>query len=198
MDAESVPIDRFIAAPDVRERFEIVVEAPADLVMQVAADFDMQSILPVRAIFRLREMFLGAASSGPRKPQGMLAETRALGWGVLCEQPGRWIVCGARCQPWLADVKFTPIAPEQFAAYAEPDQVKIAWTLEAQPLGPATTRFAQETRAVATDASARAKFRRYWRWARFGIVAIRLLLSPAVRRTAQRRWAAVQRAAGSG
>ena len=91
-------------------------------------------------------------------------------------------------QPWLADVKFTAIAPQEFAAYAEPDQVKIAWTLEAEELAPDLTRFAQETRAVATDAEARAKFRRYWRWARFGIVAIRLLLLPAVRREAERRW----------
>jgi hypothetical protein len=44
---------------------------------------------------------------------------------------------------------------------------------------------------VATDAPARARFRRYWRWARFGIVAIRLLLLPAVRREAERRWRVV-------
>jgi hypothetical protein len=67
--------------------------------------------------------------------------------------------------------------------------VKIAWTLEAEPVGPATTRFAQETRVVATDEQARMKFLRYWRWARFGIVAIRLLMLPAVRRAAERRWA---------
>ena len=35
-----------------------------------------------------------------------------------------------------------------------------------------------------------ARFHRYWRWARFGIVAIRYLLLPAVRRTAEARWAA--------
>ncbi|GIL06792.1 MAG: hypothetical protein BroJett031_33120 [Betaproteobacteria bacterium] len=198
MNAAPAPLDRFIPQPDVRERFEIVIAAPADLVMQTAVDFDMQSLPLVKAIFRLREKFMRATPAVPRKPQGIVAETRSLGWGLLVERPGRLIVCGATCQPWLADVTFTPIAPERFASYAEPDQVKIAWTLEAEPLGPATTRFVQETRAIATDASARAKFRRYWRWARFGIVAIRLLLLPAVRRTAQRRWAAMQRAAGSG
>ena len=31
---------------------------------------------------------------------------------------------------------------------------------------------------------------RYWRWARFGIIAIRLLLLPAIRRAAEREWAA--------
>ncbi len=194
MNTAPAPLDRFISQPDVRERFEIVIAAPADLVMQTAVDFDLQSLPLVQAIFWLRERFMRATPSAPRKPQGIVAETRSLGWGLLAETPGRVIVCGATCQPWLADVTFTPIAPERFASYAEPNQVKIAWTLEAEPLSPATTRFAHETRVVATDASARAKFRHYWRWARFGIVAIRLLMLPAMRRAAQRRWWLAQRA----
>jgi hypothetical protein len=55
----------------------------------------------------------------------------------------------------MANVGFVAIPAERFAAYAEPDQVKIAWTLEAEALGPARTRFAHETRVVATDAGAR-------------------------------------------
>jgi hypothetical protein len=85
-------------------------------------------------------------------------------------------------------VVFSAIPPEQFATYAGPDQVKIAWTLEAEALGPALTRFATETRVVATDAQARAKFRRYWRRFRIGIVMIRRLLLPAIRRRAEQQW----------
>lgn len=198
MPADVAQLDRFLPRPDVRERFETTIRAPAPLVMEAAGSFDMQSLPLVRAIFRLREKLTGTAPSGPRTPQSILDETRALGWGVLDEQAGRYVVCGAACQPWLADVRFTLIPPDAFAAYAVPDQVKIAWTLEAEPLGPAATRFAQETRAVATDAQARAKFSRYWRWARFGIVAIRLLMLPAVRRAAERRWAETQARAQRG
>ena len=75
--------------------------------------------------------------SVPRKSQGIMEETKALGWGVLAEQPGAFVVCGATCQPWLANVTFSPVAPAEFAAYAKPGQVKIAWTLEADALGPA-------------------------------------------------------------
>jgi hypothetical protein len=185
-------LDRFIAHPDIRERFETTIRAPAPLVMQVAADFDMQSVAPVRWIFRLRDTLLGTHSS-ERSPQGILEETRRLGWGTLDEQAGRFVVCGARCQPWLADVKFTAVPPEEFANYAAPDQVKIAWTLEARAIAPGVTQFAQETRAIATDGASRGKFMRYWRWARFGIIAIRLFMLPAVRREAERRWA-VERA----
>jgi hypothetical protein len=187
------PLDRFIPAPDIRERFGTTIKAPAPLVMEVAGNLDIQSLAAVRAIFRLREKLMRAEPSAPRKPLGLLAETQGMGWGVLAHQPGRFVVCGASCQPWRANAGFTPIPAEGFAGFAEPDQVKIAWTLEVEPLGPALTRFAHETRAVATDAQARIKFRRYWRWARFGIVAIRLLLLPAVRHAAEQRWAAVER-----
>ncbi|HTK31460.1 MAG TPA: hypothetical protein VL332_05805 [Candidatus Saccharimonadaceae bacterium] len=156
--------------------------------MDVAGNFDFQSLTGVRGLIWLRERLLRAPRTTTRQPMGLLAETGKTGWGVLADEPGRVIVRGAVCQPWRADVVFTPIPPERFAAYAEPDLVKIAWTLEAEALGPETTRFAHETRAVATDAAARAKFMRYWRWARFGIVGIRLLLMPAIRRAAERRW----------
>jgi hypothetical protein len=149
---------------------------------------DLQSLPAVRWIFRLREKLMGSATPSSRVPQGMLQELIGLGWGILVDQPGRLVVGGAACQPWKADVVFHSIAADRFAAWAEPDHVKITWTLEAEPIGPELTRYVTETRAVATDAQARARFRRYWRWARVGIVAIRLLLLPAVRREAERRW----------
>ncbi len=188
----SALLDRFIPQPEVRERFETSIRAPASLVMEVASNFDMQSIPVVKAIFWLRERVMRVKGPVPRKPQGILEETRALGWELLAEQPGTFVICGAACQPWRANVMFSPVAPAEFLAYATPGQVKIAWTLEACALGPALTRFAQETRAVATDEPARTLFRRYWRWARFGIISIRLLMLPAIRREAERRWAVEQ------
>jgi len=41
---------------------------------------------------------------------------------------------------------------------------------------------------MATDEQARAKFRRYWRLFGIGIVMIRRLLLPAIRRRAERQW----------
>jgi len=189
MSASPSLLDRFLPHPDVTERFETSIRAPASLVMEVACNFDMQSLPTVRAIFWLRDKALRGGTHAPRRSRGILEETKALGWGLLAEQPGRLVICGASCQPWLPNVTFAALPPGGFEAYAEPGQVKIAWTLEAAELGPALTRFAQETRAVATDEVARIRFRRYWRWARFGIISIRLLMLPAVRRAAERRWA---------
>lgn len=180
-------VNWFMPVADVTEHHEALVHAPADVVMDVARNLDMQAIPLVRAIFWLREKLLGTTPVPNRRPEGLVADTIGLGWGVLAERPGRELIMGAVTQPWKANVKFTPIAPDRFAAFAEPDLVKIVWTLEVEPLGPALTRFRTETRAVATDSAAQRKFLRYWRWAGYGIVLIRWLLVPALRREAEGR-----------
>jgi hypothetical protein len=111
-----------------------------------------------------------------------------MGWGVLAREPGRLFIAGAHCQPWLANVAFAPIPPSEFAAYREAGRVKIAWTIEVEPLGPVASRLVTETRAVATDDDARTRLRRHWRWARFGIVAIRWFMLPAIKKQAERVW----------
>jgi hypothetical protein len=192
-------LERFMPYADERKRHEITIRAPARLVLEVARHVDMQSIRIVRALFWLRAKLLGARMpAAARRPTGLVADMLVLGWGCLADEPGHVFVAGAACQPWLADVVFSPIALEQFAAYAEPDQVKIAWTLEAEALGPALTRFATETRVVATDAQARAKFRRYWRVFGIGIVMIRRLLLPVIRRQAERQWRSADPSARAG
>lgn len=183
-------LDRFVPRPDVGGRHEITIHAPAEVVLDAARNFDMQSIPMVRAIFCLRAKVLGARMPATRPATGLVSEMLALGRGCLAEEPGHFFVAGAACQPWQADVVFSPIAPAQIATYAEPDQVKIAWTLEVEALGPALTRFATETRVVATDDQARKKFRRYWRIFGIGIVMIRRLLLPALRRQGERQWQA--------
>lgn len=180
------PLDAFIPVADARERYALAVRAPAPLVYQLAHDFDMQSVSLVRGIFRLRERLMGSRS-GIRAPRGIVEETRALGWGCLLERPGELFIGGAVCQPWLPDVVFRSVPPDQFATFAEPGQVRIAWTLEAHPLGPGLTELVSETRVAATDEAARRRFLSYWRWARVGIYSIRWLLLPAIRRQAERQ-----------
>lgn len=183
------PLDAFIPRPDICERHSIVVHAPADVLFKEARAFDLQSVALIRGIIRLRQKLLGSKPV-QRDPQPFLDEALAMGWGHLQSEPGRLFVAGAICQPWLADVVFRPIASPAFATYSEPDHVKIAWTLEAEPLTEQTARLSTETRAVATDAAAQARFRHYWRWARFGILPIRWFMLPAIRRRAEAVWRA--------
>lgn len=185
------PLDPLIPTWDARERFGVEVQAPAALVYDTAARFDLWSVPLVRAIFRLRELLLRSpAPPGPPEAGGFLTTAPRMGWGILREEPGRLFIAGAHCEPWLAKVRFIPLTADRFLAFADPGRVKIAWTLETEQLDPTRSRLATETRAVATDQAARQRFVRYWRWARAGIIPIRWLLLPAIRREAEARFRA--------
>jgi hypothetical protein len=189
LDEISPVLDRFLPDYDVREQHSIAIRAPARLVFETARRFDLRSLGPVDAIFRARAWLLGSSRQAP-PGRGLIEETQSMGWGVLEDVEGRLYCSGAVCQPWLADVVFQPVPPAEFRVYANPDRVKIAWTLEALPLGgnPERTRLSTETRVAATDAGARRKFLRYWRCVRPGVVLIRIFLLRGVRRSAERAW----------
>lgn len=173
---------------DVVERHMIRIAAPADVTLNAACEQDLRSSVLIDGIFKLRELILGSKPDERSRSRGLLAVTRELGWGMLAEVPGREIVMGAICQPWLADVVFRPFAPDEFTGFREPGYVKIIWTLRADPLGPAAESiFRTETRAMATDGTARTKFRWYWAMVSPGVWLIRRLLLGPLRREAETR-----------
>src|SRR5260370_295104 len=112
------PLDPFIPWPEVVERHETQVDAPADVVFAVSRKLDFEASPVVRAIFRGRELLLGAKHA-ERNSRPFLERVPELGWGVLAEEP-RHIAFSAAAQPWNADVKFITIPPQDFAAFAEP------------------------------------------------------------------------------
>jgi hypothetical protein len=182
-------LDRFIPEYDIVERHSISIAAPAETVLTAAKEQDLLRLPLVDAIFRARELVLGAAP-GPQVPRGLLAATQSLGWGVLAERPDREIVVGAVTRPWQPNVTFRALPPEEFAAYRVPGDVKIAWTLRADPVGSNRSIFRTETRAVATDPIARDRFRKYWSFVSPGVAAIRWLSLQPLKREAERRAAA--------
>ena len=97
---------------------------------------------------------------------------------------------GAVTQPWQANVSFTALPPDEFATFDAPDAVKIVWTLRADPVGEAASVFRTETRAVATDAEARRKFRRYWSLLSPGIIMIRWMALAPLKADAEARFRA--------
>jgi hypothetical protein len=180
-------LDRFMPAYEIVERHQIHVAAPAAVTLDAARDMDLLGSPVVRAIVRAREMILGATPYRHVRPRGLLAETRSLGWGVLADIPGREVVVGAVTKPWEANVTFRALPPDQFAAFNEPGYVKIIWTIRADPLNATESVFRTETRAIATDPSARRTFRRYWSFLSPGIIVIRWALLGPVKREAERR-----------
>ena len=180
-------LDQFMPAYEVVERHHVRVAAPAATTLAAACEQDLMGILIVRAIFKARELVLGSTSSDQRLPRGLLPQVLSLGWGVLAEVPDREIVVGAVTKPWEANVVFRALPAADFARFDEPSYVKIAWSLRADPLGDHGSIFRTETRAIATDAVARARFRRYWAFASPGIALIRRLSLAPVKKDAERR-----------
>ena len=179
-------LDRFMPVYEVREYHQTEVAAPADVAFAVARDLDMQGSGVLRAIFRGRELLMGA-DSARRDAQPLLSEVMALGWRVLHEESGRKLVMGAVTQPWEANVTFRGLDPERFASFQEPGHAKIIWTLEAEPTGAESSIFRTETRVATTDGEARRRFRRYWSMVSPGVVLIRHEMLRQIRREAARR-----------
>jgi hypothetical protein len=171
---------------DVVERHHTRVAAPAALTLTVARNLRLLQMPLVRAIVKTRELVLGASADTTTRPEGLLAEALSLGWVVLAEVPEREIVVGAVTRPWEANVTFRPILAEGFEAFDEPGYVKIVWTLRADPIDADRSVFRTETRAVATDRSARSRFRPYWSFLSPGIILIRWMSLAPLRAEAKR------------
>jgi hypothetical protein len=180
-------LDRFMPFYEVVERHHVRVAAPAAITLDVARTMELFQSPPVRAIFKGRELILGATPDERPRPRGLLAEVQSLGWGVLAESPGREIVVGAVTKPWEPNVTFRSLAPDEFAAFAEPDYVKIAWTLRADRISERESIFRTETRVLASDRSARTRFRRYWAFLSPGIILIRWMTLAPLKAEAERR-----------
>jgi hypothetical protein len=180
-------LDRFIPTFDVVERHHINVNAPAAVTLAVAQNMDLSSSPVVRAIFKGREVILGAAPDRRPRPRGLVDDVIALGWVVLAEVHGREIVLGSVTKPWEPNVTFRSVPPAAFAAFDEPGYVKIAWTLRADATDTNTSVFRTETRAIATDPRARDKFRWYWSFLSPGIALIRRMSLKPVKKEAERQ-----------
>ena len=184
-------LDRFMPRYEVREYHEIRVAAPVDIAYAATRAMDINRSPVVRGIFRARHVALGADEVAT-PPRPLLEETQALGWGVLAEEPGREIVMGAVTQPWLANVRFHGLPPDEFAEFSRPAFVKIAFTLAADPIDSNTSLVRSETRVATTDAFARERFRRYWTLVSPGVRLIRRESMRLVRADAERRAHAVR------
>lgn len=191
---ESSPGDtlviHFMPRFEVVERHATHLEAPASVAFATASAMALDDSPIIRAIFRGRELLMRADAGADTLPRPLIAQMRALGWGVLAEVPGREIVLGAVTQPWTANVGFRALEPERYAAFDSAGWAKIVVAFAVDSLGPSRARFRTETRVLTTDPDSRARFRRYWSVFSPGIILIRYEALRIVRRDAERRSAA--------
>lgn len=186
MSGGPLRLDAYLPAYEAGERHRVLVEAPAEVTMSAARALDFGRLPVAQALFRTREWILGRAEEAPARPGGLLEGTLAMGWGVLADEPGRALVVGAVCRPWHTDPGFRAVPPERFAAFAEPDLVKIVWAVGVEAAGPGACVCHTETRVATTDAAARRRFRRYWAAFAPGIRLIRREMLRQVKAEAER------------
>lgn len=184
-DEDDPLLDRFMPLYDVVERHHIAVAAPAGVTLAAARDVDLFNSIVARAIFKGREIAMGASAPAPTRA-GLVETVLSLGWGILADVPDREIVIGGYTKPWEANVAFHALPPDAFASFATPGYVKIAWTLRADPAGDDACVFRTETRAIATDVESRVRFRKYWALVSPGIALIRRSSLAPIKRDAER------------
>ena len=119
------------------------------------------------------------------EPASFIDQMHDIGWGVLAEVPverSSWAPsrsrgwptwCSARCRPGVRGVSRSELREDRL-------------DLSCRSRGPGESVFRTETRAVATDPVARAKFRRYWSLVSPGIIMIRWMLLGPLKADAER------------
>jgi hypothetical protein len=157
------PLDSFIPDPEVDEQHETHVAAPSALTLRAAREVDLERSPLVWLIFTLRTLPARLRGSFVRRDAAGLVEwMTGIGWGVLIDVADEIFVAGAVTQPWVAEVKFQAVPPEEFATFDEPGYAKIVWTLEADAVSEHESIARTRTRVKTTDPLARKRFRRYW------------------------------------
>jgi hypothetical protein len=180
-------LDLAMPAYEVMERRQIGIRAPAETAFTSACLIDIQRSTIIRSLFRARELLWGGETGDVRRPLGLVDQAKAWGWAVLGETPGREIAFGAVTQPWIANPTFRALPADDFLRFAEPNYVKIAWNVAADPIGPDESVVRTETRVLTTDGIARSKFRIYWAFLSPGIILIRLVALGLIKTAAERR-----------
>jgi hypothetical protein len=189
-DEQDPLLDEFMPLYDVVERHQISIAAPAAVALAAAREVNVFDSCLVRGVFRGREIALGSHPPDELPTAGLMSTALLIGWGILADVPDQEVIFGAVTKPWEPDPVFRDLLPRDFAPFAEPDYVKIAWTLRADPAGDGRSIFRTETRALATDVEARTKFRRYWALVSPGVALIRRVMLTPVKVEAERRVAA--------
>lgn len=181
-------LDGYMPEAEVIERHEIHVKAPAKIAFDAARNLDLNHSALVRWIFATRAKVMGAPEeAGAALPNGLIDQSKALGWRVLEDEPDKEVVIGAAAKPWNANPEFTPLERDQFAAFHEPGWVKIAWNFSVEPLSETDCVVRTETRVITTDPESRRRFRRYWAFASPGIILIRRLGLGIVKTEAEKK-----------
>jgi hypothetical protein len=159
-------LQRLIPRPQLIEIDRIDVAAPATAVWDRLRHGQLAHSLPIRALFRLRTLAsrrLGEASPTIRLDD-LQSSPECPGFQILVEEAPCELAVGAIGKVWKLDIPFVHVGDgTSFAAFEQPDFIKVAWAIRVLSRGTHRSHVEIEVRVAATDEQAWRKFRRYFR-----------------------------------
>jgi hypothetical protein len=166
-------LDRLVPTPRLVEIDRIDLEAPPARVWERVRHGDLAHSPLVRALFAIRT--LGKAGE-PLRVDALTSSPEAPGFQLLVDEPPRELAVGAIGKVWERHIPFVHVATAaEFAAFAQPDFARVAWSIRLSPRG-SGTHLELELRVDTTDEGSWQKFRRYFRLIGIGSRFIRRLL----------------------
>jgi hypothetical protein len=162
-------LDSLIPKPRLLERDYTNLAAPPERVWEVVRHGDLTRSLLVRALFAVRTVpshwwRLGAHAEPLHVGiDSMRSTPRHPGFQILYERAPYELTVGAIGKVWHLDIPFVHVAdPDEYAGFAAPDYVKVAWAVQIEPLGACDSRLCIEVRVDATGDAAWRKFQLYF------------------------------------
>ena len=158
------PLDRFLPAPQLRQIDHIDVGATLEQTWRTVRNFDLARSPFITALFSLRTLPDRLLGHAAQHEQLRIDELTAAdsGFRILDESPSS-ITVGAIGKVWQPLISFVEVTTAQYASFAEPGWVKVAWELGCERRGSGVTRIAIEVRVAATDEFAWRRFVDYFR-----------------------------------
>ena len=159
-------LQRLIPLPHLLEVDRIDVDAPAVHVWDRVRQAELANGPAIRALFRLRSLASrrGAGVSPTIRIDSLRSSPEHPGFQILAEEPPHELAVGAIGKVWRLDIPFVHVGDDRsFAAFSQPDYIKVAWAIRVLPRGPRKSHVEVEVRVAATDEASWRKFRRYFR-----------------------------------
>lgn len=173
-------LDRLL--PDARlvEIDQVDLAAPPEEVWRHVRHEDLARSPLVRALFAIRLMSRKKVSL---RLDDLVSTAARPGFQVLVDEPPRQFAVGAIGKVWQPDIPFVHVdSAAEFAAFAAPGFVKVAWSIAFSPLDSGGCHLHLEVRVDATDEESWVKFRRYFRLIGIGSHLIRRWLLSGLER----------------
>lgn len=159
-------LDPLIATPRLIEIDHVDLAATPERVWKLVRHGDLARSPLIHALFALRalpERVQGRHRATTLRIDDLRSTPEQPGFQVLLERAPLGFAVGAIGKVWHGEIPFVHVRDaSEYAAFSEPDFVKVAWAIRLIPLGAQDTRLELEVRVDATDEAAWSKFQRYF------------------------------------